>query len=114
MLVLDPRDLLHLAVAAVDALEDRQALAQEVGAGLQRVLGRTAAVGERLPDGGVVRLGEVEHAQVRGDRLAADVVGRAQLALAAVGEIGREGVRVRGRQLGGDVGPGLLHAAKPI
>ena len=114
VLVLDPRDLLHLAVAAVDALEDRQALAQEVGAGLQRVFRRTAAVGERPADGGVVRLGQVEHAQLRGDRLAADVVGRAQLALAPVDQIGREGVRIRGRQLGGDVGPGLLHAAKPI
>jgi hypothetical protein len=38
VLVLDPRDLLHLVVAAMDALEDRQALAQEVGTGLQRVV----------------------------------------------------------------------------
>ena len=50
VLVLDPRDLLHLAVAAVDALEDRQALAQEVGAGLQRRV-RRADRRRRAPAG---------------------------------------------------------------
>ena len=44
VLVLDPGDLADLAVAAVDALEDRQALAQEVGGRLQRRLRRPAAV----------------------------------------------------------------------
>ena len=65
VLVLDPRDLAHLAVAAVDALEDRQALAQEVGRRLERRLGRPAAVRQRRAQRGVVGLGEVEHAQLR-------------------------------------------------
>ena len=40
VVVLEPRDLLDLGVAAVDALEGRQALAQEGLGGLQRGVGR--------------------------------------------------------------------------
>ena len=42
VLVLDAGDLAHLAVAAMHALEHRQALAQEVGGRLQRLLRRPA------------------------------------------------------------------------
>ena len=112
VLVLDPGDLAHLAVAAMHALEDRQALAQELGGRQERRVGRPAALRQREPHGGVMGLGEVEHAQLRRHRLAAEVVGDAQLALAAIRQIRREGIRVPGRQLRGNVRPDLLHRAE--
>jgi hypothetical protein len=104
--VLEPRDLLHLAVAAMDALERRQALAQEVRRRLQRLLGQRRP-GQRGADGAVVDLGEVEHAQVLRHRLAAEVVRRAERLLAAIGQIGRERLGVP-RRKGGWSGRGAL------
>ena len=63
---------------------------------------------QRRPDGGVVGLGQVEHAHVGGHGLAAEVVGGAERPLAALGKIGREGVRIPNRQVRG-LGPSLLH-----
>ena len=77
VLVLEAGDLLDLGVAAVDGLEGRQALAQEVGGRLQRRLGRLAAR-QRTAQRGVMGLGDVEHRHLRGDRLAAQVVGGAE------------------------------------
>ena len=65
----------------------------------------------------MVGLGEVEHAQVRRDRLAPEVVGGAQALLAAVAQIGREGGRVAGGEIRGPVtGPLLVdgHARDSI
>ena len=56
----------------------------------------------------VVGLGEVEHAQVRGDGLAPEVVGGAQTLLAAVAQIGREGAGVAGGEIRGAVTGPLL------
>jgi hypothetical protein len=87
--VLDPRDLLHLDVAAMHGLEHRQALAQEVG---RRVQARVVA--QRGAQRRVVGLGEVEHAQLRGHGLAAEVVSGAERLLAPVGEVGGKGLAV--------------------
>jgi hypothetical protein len=54
VLVLDPGNLADLAVAAMDALEDRQALAQEVRGSLQRGGRRSATGVERRAQRGVV------------------------------------------------------------
>ena len=98
--VLDARDLLDLEVAAVDGLERRQALAQEVGRGVQR--GLVDAALQRV----VVRVGEVEHAQLGGDGLAAEVVRGAERLLGALGEIRGEGRRVaRGEAVGAVLAP---------
>ncbi len=60
----------------------------------------------------MVGLGQVQDAELRRHGAAADVVGRAELALPSIREVGREGVGIGGRQLRGDVGPGLLHSAE--
>ena len=87
------RDLLDLEVAAVDGLERRQALAQEVRGRLERPSdGGPSASAARSAR--VVGLGEVEHAEVRGDGLAAEVVGGAQRLLAPVGEVRGERLAV--------------------
>ena len=109
VLVLEPGDLLDLLVAAVDALERRQALAQEVGGGLHgglRRLGRAA--GQRPAQRRVMGLGEVEHREVRRHRLAPEVVGGAQAELAAVVQIRGERRGISGRQRGRAVGALLL------
>jgi hypothetical protein len=111
--VLDPRDLADLAVAAVHALEDRQALAQEVRGRLQRRVGQAAALPERRAQRRVVGFGEVEHAEVRGHGLAPDVIGGAELALATSGEVRGERSRVGRRQSRRPVRATLLHQRKP-
>ena len=85
VLVLEPRDLLHLGVAAVDALEDRQALAQEVACGADGRLRRPdAPPASASRTRRVVRLREVEHAHAGGHGLAPEVVGDAEARLALV------------------------------
>ena len=87
VLVLDPRHLLHLVVAAVGDLERRQGLAQEhrrrppaLRPRARRRGSSRSASRDRL----VVRLGELHHAELGGDGLAPERVGRAELALVAV------------------------------
>ena len=94
--VLDPRDLLDLDVAAVDGLEQRQALAQERRGGVERVLVARSAVASSSPL--VVGLGEVEHAQLGLHGLAPEVVGGAQRHLGPVAEIDGERRGVAGSQ----------------
>jgi hypothetical protein len=113
VLVLEPGDLADLAVAAVHALEDRQALAQEVRGRLQRRLRRPVAVAERRAQRRVVGLGEVEHAEMGRDGLAAEVVRGAELALSTRREIGRERSRVGRREIRRSVRATLHHVRKP-
>jgi hypothetical protein len=105
VLVLQPGDLLHLAVAPVGDLERGERLAEEDARGVEQ-LGAARGVrllAQRLARGDVVGLGEVQHAQPRRDRLAAQRVRRAQLALVTVEQPCPEGLlvavpqRLRGR-----------------
>ena len=117
VLVLDARDLLHLVVAAGRDLERGEALAQELrGRADDLALARRGRGGERGGQRAVVRVGEVEHAVLRRDRLAAERVGGPEAALAALAEVGRERRGVALRESGRRRHVWLLdpHAAKPI
>ena len=95
VLVLDARDLLHLVVAAGGDLEGGEALADELRGGLDDL---ALALGRRGRERGrqrpVMGVGEVEHAVLAADRLAAERVGRAEPALAAFAEVRGERGRV--------------------
>ncbi len=96
MLVLEPRDLLHLVIAAVGDLEDRQRLAEERPRRLEQ-LGAADGVVDVAHGGlraAVVLLGELEQARLGAHGLAPERVRRAELLLVAPREPGAERVAV--------------------
>ena len=96
VLVLEPRDLLHLVVAAVGDLEDRERLAEERPRRLEQ-LGAADGVVDIAHRGlraAVVLLGELEQAGLGADGLAPERVRRAELLLVPPREPGAERVAV--------------------
>ena len=90
VLVLEPRDLLDLVVAAVAMSKVESASRRNVGRRPQRPRGGSAAARAIAPAARVVGLGEIEHRELRGDRLAAERVGGAELSSSRSRRIRRE------------------------
>ena len=101
MLVLEPRDLLHRVIAAGGDLEGRERLAEEHARRLDQLgaARRVVLLAQGVLRGGVMRLGEVEHAQLGAHGLASERVRRPQLVLVAMRQPRVERLVVAGAQL---------------